>query len=126
MAKVIANPSVVINNAPTNIVPNTLVFTEGFGEQNVRTQSSGGGSVETVFSNNVETNMSKVNFSLFPTTENIELAREWKSNLDENAIQITSDEFNRSVNGAALINDFEVNLGSDTTIDLEFVGASAV
>jgi len=126
MAIALARPSIIINNTPIQVVPNTTVYTEGKGEQNVRTQSAGGGSVEIVVSENVETNISKVNFSIMPTPENIEAARGWKSNPGANAINIVSGEFNRSITSATLTNDYEVNLGSDTTIDLEFMGAPAV
>ncbi len=121
----LANPTVVINNLGVAIVPNSLVYTEGFGEQLQRAQSAGGGNSEVVFSNNVETNVSKVNFSMLPTEGNIDKLRELKSRVNKNAIGITSGGFSRSINGAALVNDYEVNLGSDTTIDVEFVGEQA-
>ena len=122
----LANPSVIINNLAIAIVPNSVVYTEGFGEQNQRVQSAGGGSVETVFSNNVETNLSKVNFSVYPTESNIEALRSFKAAENANAISIVSGGFSRTVNSAALTNDFEVNLGADTTIDVEFMGTKAV
>ncbi len=122
----LANPTIIINNLGVAIVPNSTNYTEGFGEQNQRAQSSGGGNVDVVFSNNVETNLSKVNFSVYPTEENIALLRSFKTNENRNAISITSDGFSRTVNSAALINDFEVGLGADTTVDVEFMGKGAV
>jgi hypothetical protein len=126
MSVTLARPTIIVNNSPILIVPNSTVYTEGKGEQNVRTQSAGGGAVDIVTSENVETNMTKANFSIFPTEENIALARSWKSNGDKNAIDIVSGTFSRSITNASLINDYEVNLGADTTIDLEFIGAPAV
>ena len=65
MAKIkLSNPTIVINNIAVAIVPNSFSFTEGFGEQDIKVQSAGGGSVQTVLSSNVETNMSMVKFSL--------------------------------------------------------------
>jgi len=122
----LSNPTVVINNTAVPIVPNSFTYTEGFGEQELKVQSSGGGSVQTVLSNNVETNMSMVKFSLHNTAENIDLARSWKINSNNNAITITGDGLNRAVNNAAVTNDYEVNLGSDTTVDIEFHGDAAV
>ena len=126
MANALSNPTVVINNLATPIVPNSFTFTEGLGEQTIRTQSSGGGSVQTVFSNNVETNKSMVKFSLFNTAANIDLIKTWKQNADANAISVTGEGLNRSFSGAALISNYEVNLGSDTTIDVEFEGQPAI
>jgi hypothetical protein len=126
MANALSNPTVVVNNLATPIVPNSFTFTEGLGEQTVRTQSSGGGSVQTVFSNNVETNKSMVKFSLYNTAENIDLIKLWKQNADVNAISVTGEGLSRSFSGAALISNYEVNLGSDTTIDVEFESKPAI
>lgn len=127
MTKVkLSNPTIVINNIAVPIVPNSFSFTEGFGEQDLKVQSSGGGSVQTVLSSNVETNLSMVKFSIHNTAENIDLARTWKTNLNRNAISITGEGLSRSINNAALTNDYEVKLGSDATIDVEFKGDPAV
>jgi len=127
MAKIaLANPTFIVNNASIRIVPNSGMYTEGFGEQNVRTQSGGGGDVETIISDNAETKKSNVKFSLFPTSENIALARQFKANVSNNAIQIISDGFERTIGNAIVINDYEVNLGADTQIDLEFEGSASV
>ncbi len=126
MANALSNPTVVVNNLATPIVPNSFTFTEGLGEQTIRTQSSGGGSVEPVFSENVETNKSMVKFSVFNTAENIDLVKTWKQNKNANAISVTGEGLTRSFSGMALISNYEVNLGSDTTIDIEFEGQPAI
>jgi len=122
----LSNPTIVVNNTAVAIVPNSFAYTEGFGEQELQVQSAGGGSVQSVLANNVETNLSMIKFSLHNTAENIDLARTWKTNANNNAITITGEGLNRSVNNAALTNDYEVNLGADTTIDIEFKGDAAV
>lgn len=122
----LSNPTVVINNNAVPIIPNTFSFTEGFGEQELKVQSSGGGSVQTVLSNNVETNMSMVKFSIHNTAELIDLARSWKVNANKNAITVTGEGLTRAFNNAAVTNDYEVNLGADTTIDIEFKSDAAV
>ena len=128
MSQAISAPSVLVNNTLVLIVPNSLSYTEGKGEQNVRVQSGGGGTVDIVSSNNVETNMSDFKFSIINTAENINLARSWKSNGSANALQAVDNVtgFTRTVNSATLVNNYEVNLGSDTTVDLEFMGIAAV
>ena len=122
----LSNPTVVVNNGSVAVVPNSVSYTEGFGEQEIKVQSAGGGSVQTVLSTNVETNCSMVKFSLHNTAENIDLIRTWKTNLNNNVISITGEGLTRSFANAALINDYEVALGSDSTIDVEFKGDAAV
>jgi hypothetical protein len=122
----VSNPAVVINNLAVPVVPNSVSYTEGFGEQNMSVQSAGGGNIDTVFSDNVETHISKVMFTMKNTAENIALIRGWKVNKNANAITVTGDDLNRSFSGMALVSDYEVKLGADTVIELEFQGNPAV
>jgi hypothetical protein len=131
MSIVISSPSVIVNNEPVAIVPNSVAYTEGKGEQNIRAASVGGGSVEQVFSQNVETNFSMVKFEIFNDANSIELARLWKTNLNRNVVQIAGkapdgSTLQRTFQNAAILNDFEVSLGSETTIELEFKSDAAV
>ena len=89
MAIALADVSVVINNEPIAIVPNSVTYTEGLGEQNMRVASAGGGSVEQVFSNDIETNLSMVNFEVFNDIETIELVRSWKVNRNNNTVSLS-------------------------------------
>lgn len=122
----ITTPSVIINNLPIAILPNTLKYTEGFGEQSVRTQSAGGGSVEVVWSDNAESKMSTVSFDVINTNGNIALIRRWKANTNQNAISVVAQGFSRSFSNMALTNDFEVELSADGKISLEFKGNAGV
>ena len=125
--KVIANPTIVINNVAIPIVPNSLKFKSGKGEQDVFAQSAGGSSTQAVFSENVETNISMVAFSIRNTPGNIELQSDWKDLKNANAIEITGDGgFSRSFNNMAQTSDPDINLGADTPIDIEFKGDPAV
>jgi len=126
MANALSNPVVTINNVVLAIVPNSVTYTEGLGEQTMRTQSAGGGSVEQVYSNNVETNQSMFKCQLFNTAENIDNIRIWKTNNNANAITLTGEGLTRSFSSMALTNNYEVNLGSDTAIDIEFIGNPAI
>lgn len=123
----IVNPRLTANNQTVSIVPNSLTYTEGKGEQQIRIQSSGGGAVETVYVNNVEGFKSILKFSLENTGENIQLALSWKNNANNNVFDITSatGNFSRSVLEAAVTNDYEVGLGSDTKIQIEVMGRQA-
>ena len=128
MSTVIANPQVIVNNIPQAIKPNSLSFTEGFGEQIMRAASAGGKSTVQVLADNVEDNFSDVKFSLDNTVVNIASARAWKAQPGENNIIVTgtvvsggkTETFRRVFNNASLMNNYEVPLGSDVSLDLEF------
>jgi hypothetical protein len=120
----ISNATVVVNNIAAGVVPNSVSFTEGFGEYNYRAQSGGGGSVQGVFSENIEDRLPMIKFSLYPTPENIAMLRQWKANRSSNAVTLSGQipdnpNFTRSFRSAAVLNNYEVNLGADTQIDVE-------
>lgn len=120
----LADAAVVVNNEAVAIMPNTLMFKEGLGEQNVRAASVGSGKVEQVYARNVETSVGAVKFELPTTPENIKLARAWKANQNQNVVQVAGStpegEVTRTFTGAALVTDYEVNVGSETSIEVEF------
>ena len=124
--KSLVNPTITVNNIAFSYLPNSAKFSEGKGEQNVRTQVSGG-NIESIFSDDAETKIGKVMVELANTAKNIELARTWKS-LENNNNIIISDAsgFTRTFNGMALVNDYEISLSKDGMIPLEFAGDPAV
>ena len=129
--KVLSTPTLIINNQPIYIVPNSAAYTEGFGEQQVKTQSAGGGSIQSVYVDNAETKFSTFKFSLFPTSDNIAAARSWKANGNSNAVSMTGQNengiyFTRSFQHSALVSNFEVGLGADKTLDLEWASDAVV
>ena len=131
MSTVISAPSVIVNNEPISVVPNSVAYTEGKGEQTVRAASTGGGAVEQVYSENVETNFSMVKFEIYNDAFSIKKAREWKTNGNLNVVQIAGTakdgtSVERTFQNAGLLADYEVALGSETTIELEFKSDAAV
>jgi hypothetical protein len=126
----IATPYITVNNQVVNIVPNSFTYTEGLGEQSMKTQSAGGGQVSNVYWDNAETKFSTCKFKLFNTPYNIALSRQWKLSLNRNAISATGSTpdgiLTKSFNNAALLNNYETALGVDGTIDLEFSSDKAV
>lgn len=126
MAFAISDPAVVLNNEPVNLAPGTVVYTEGLGEQSVRAQSSGNGSVDQVYSDDVTTHQSMCKFSIFNVIESIELMRRTKVNRNANVLTIsgidptTGAKISRTFNKAALVNDYEVGFSNDSTIEIEF------
>ena len=130
MSEQLSNAQVLVNNDVVAIIPNTLSFTEGLGEQSIRAASSGGALTEQVFSDNVEMRYSTVKFEIPPTVENIGKARDWKVNKNQNLIQIagrTADGLiTRTFSQAALLSDYEVPLTSDGNITLEWRSNPAI
>jgi hypothetical protein len=121
--------TVIVNNETVGIIPNSLSWTEGFGEQAVRAVSIGGGKTEQVFANDLETNYSKVSFELPTTVGNTDLAREWKTNTNANVVSVMAENADgrvvRTFTQAALTADYEVETGPDANIAIEFMTNSA-
>lgn len=131
MSIALADAQVTVNDEPISIVPNSITFTEGLGEQTMRAASTGGGSVEQVYATNVETNFAMVNFAVYNDIDSIENLRIWKVNQNNNVITITGGTpdgktITRTFQQAAILNDPEINLGADTQIDIEFKTSQAV
>lgn len=129
MGSQLAEAVVIVNNEAIGIVPNTLKFSEGLGEQAVHPVSVGGGKTEQVFANNLETNFGRVMFEVRTTVDNVELVRGWKLNGNGNVIQVAAEadgqQLTRTFNQAVLTGDYDIEIGSDTTITLEFQTAQA-
>lgn len=126
----LADATLIANNEAISIVPNSLKFTEGFGERSVRVAALGGGKVEQIYANNVEGALSKLMFELPTTPENIKLARAWTAAGNGNVFQIagsTSEgDMTRTFTQAAVTNDYEVEIGSDTSISIEIASNAAI
>ena len=128
MARRIATPQLLINNNVIAINPNSLIFTEGLGEQTVTIASTGGGGTQIVTSNNVETNKSKIMFEVPSTKENIDFFRGVKSNSGLNVIQFSDPESGlaRTITNATIINDYEISLGAEGNIPIEIEGSKSI
>lgn len=131
MSTQLANPTILVNNEPVGIMPNSLVYDEGLGEQNMRAASFGGDEVEPVYSDNIETKFGSVTFALPATIQNINLARAWKVNRNNNVVQVVGTTpdggtLTKTFTSAAILNNYPVALGSDTDIPIEFKSRAAV
>lgn len=123
----LAIPSVTVDNTVLPIMPNSVSYTEGFGEQTVRVQSSGGGSVQQVISTNLETALSTFKCTVLNTIANINFLRQIKATRAPHVVTWfdNTNGFTRTMEQAVLTNDYEVNLSSDGNISLEFKGTAA-
>lgn len=130
MAVQLTDASVIANNEVVGVTPNSVKFTEGFGEQSVRVMASGGGKTEPVIANNVETNKGKFMFAMPATVDNIKLARQWKSNPGQNVFQVAGStvegDVNRTFTQATVVNDYEVPVATEGDIELEIEGNSPI
>lgn len=122
----LVDPSIVINNIVVAYIPNSLEFKEGFGEQKVRVQTGGGGAKQLVLADDVSKKIGSCKFKIEPTAENINLMRTLKANMDGHVITISDQDMTRTITGAVLITDYDVKLGTDQEIDLEFHGNPAI
>lgn len=128
---VLSDPTIVINNLSIAIKPNSVSYTEGFGEMQVRVQSAGGGATQSVYAQDVSTRLSMIKFAMESTETNIGLVRTWKSNSSQgilNTIRIVdrATGFTRSFQSAVIENEPEIALGVDSEISLEWKGDPAV
>lgn len=130
MAIQLSDAVLLVNNEAVAYLPNTLSFTEGLGEQQVRAVAVGRGKTEQVYAQNLESNFSMVKFELPTTPENVELARAWKTNGNQNVVQIAGrtaeGEVTRTFTGAALIGNYEVPIGTETNVEIEFHANAAI
>ncbi len=130
MGTQVSDPTLTINNVIVAIVPNTLSFTEGLGEQAMTVASAGGGNVEPVFSNNVETNLSMIKFEMPAFIDNIAAHRAWKAASNQNLVQISGRTpegvITRTFSQAAVLSDTEIPLQSDANIAVEFKALPAI
>ena len=122
----LVDATLIIDNNVIGYVPNTLKFTEGFGEQKVRVQTGGGGVVQQVVADDVTSKQSMVTFQVEPTIANIDLLRAIKANMDGHVITISTSGLTRTITGAILTKNYEIGLGTEETIELEFVGNGAI
>lgn len=126
----VANAAVIVNNNVVAVVPNSVKYTEGLGEQEIKAASTGGGQSEQIYSENIENNFSMISFDVYNTVEAIDLARQWKANRNQNLVQVAGKtvegNITRTFSQAAILNDYEVGLGSDTVISLEFKSNPAI
>jgi hypothetical protein len=122
----ISDPTILVNNDAVAIVPNSAEIDEGLGEQKARAASLGGGSSQIVYSRDVSTNMGVLKFKMPGTLENIEKAREWKLNTNQNVVQVlgsTAEGFlTRTMVEAGLLPKVVIPLAADGDIAIEFTG----
>jgi hypothetical protein len=126
----IADAEVRVNNEIWPIVPGSVEFTEGQGEQSIEAASTGGGGVEQIYTYDVTTNFSMVKFDVFPTPQTLKDSKIIKSNRNNNVVELAAStvdgNFTRTFTQAAVLNDPEKKLGVDGTFSMEFKANPAI
>ena len=125
MANALATPIVTVNDRNVAIQPNSFEYDDGFGERNLRTQSSGPDESETVVTENAETQFSMIKFTLLSTEENADLVRIWLDNFDQNEITAVQGSWTRSFRKAVVTNNPTVAVSQDGSFDIEFKSEKA-
>lgn len=124
---VLSTPAVIINNETYPIVPNSFTYDGGEGEIKVRSASSGGGSVQSVHSQNAESQIGKCKFDVFLTTTLDRSIATWKENIGANTVQAiqrspSGDSVTLSFDNMSLVNLVERAAGADGVTSLEWEG----
>ena len=122
---------VTVNDDIIGIVPNSLEFDEGLGEQKILPVSMGGGKVAQVYANDLESNFAEVTFQMRTTVENIEKVRAWKVNANRNVVGLAGEDpdgndVTRVYTQAALVGNYKLQVQAEGTIDLSFMANAPI
>ena len=119
----LANPTVIVNGATIEIVPNTWRYKSGRGDTTVRTNQAGQ-NVRTVKNVDAETQMSMAAFTMITTAQNIALVEEWLALRSSGGVSIEAFDEDNSLGfqGMVITTEPEYVGGAEGTIELEFQG----
>lgn len=129
MTNALSNPTVQVNDQTISIIPNSLTFKRGVGDINVRAQSAGGDSIEAVITENAETKIGMVKFTLSVTDVNMAYVQTWHDNKFNggNTIRISArtTETPLSFTNMNITSEPEFSVGADGSVEIEFEGEPA-
>jgi len=123
MATQLNDIAVLVKNQQIAYEADSLSWSDGFGEYNIRNAVAGGGETEQVFSQDLATKFGMVKLSLPSTPENEANKRTWKANLNNNVVELIGPPgsgFTKIFTQAAIMGDPETNAATDGSIELEF------
>jgi hypothetical protein len=119
----LSNNTVLVNDIPQAIVPNSVSYKVGYGEVTVRSATVGGGAKVSVHSENAENAIGYVKFEMYVTEDARASIKAWKLQLGLNRVQgIQTGGSPFSLNGASMTNEPEFNPTADGTVEVEFMG----
>ncbi len=126
----LSDVAVEVNDDTIGVEPGTVSYTEGFGEAKVRAASTGGGGTELIFGRDIAEAISMVKFEMPATIPNVELLRGWQASIGVNTVQLSASfggqSFTRTLTEGTVTNNPEVEIGPESTIEVEFKGNPVV
>lgn len=119
-----SDPTVLVNDIPYSVVPNSIKHKFGLGETKVNAASVGGGSVEMNVTEDAETKVSMMKFKMFTTTENEEAFKTWKQTPGANTV-VYSEAGKKPLSGTfmSVVNDPEWEDSAEGQVEIDFQGA---
>lgn len=114
---------ILVNNVQVAYTADSLSWKDGFGEYSVRNAVVGGGQTEQVFSKDLSTKFGMVKFSMPTIEENETNKRAWKSNDNNNVVELIGppgSNFTKIFTQASILEDPESNAATDGMIEIEF------
>ena len=123
MATQLNDITILVNNQQIAYAADSLSWKDGFGDYAIRNAVVGGGQTEQVFSKDLSSKFGMVKFALPTTVDNEALKRAWKSNDNNNVVELigpTSGQFSKIFTQAAILEDPESNAATDGNIEIEF------
>ena len=115
--------TILVNNEVIAYTADSLSWRDGFGDYTLRNAIVGGGQTEQIFSKDLATKIAMVKFSIPTTAENEALKRQWKSNDNNNVVELVGpidSGFTKIFTLAAILEDPESNAATDGNIEIEF------
>lgn len=114
---------ILVNNAQVAYTADSLSWKDGFGDYNIRNAVVGGGQTEQVFSKDLTSKIGMVKFSMPTTEENEKNKRAWKTNDNNNVVELigpAGSTFTKIFTQCAILEDPESNAATDGNIEIEF------
>lgn len=116
-------PTVLVNDIPIAIVPNSFEFEPGYGEINVRSASVGGGSSTSIHTEDAEGKIGMCKFQAFVTDESRGVIALVKQRVGTNVVSaVQANGIPIILNGASMTNNPTFAASADGTVELEFKG----
>lgn len=123
MATQLNDITIIVNNDTIPYTADSLTWSDGFGTYNVRNAVVGGGQTLQIFSKDLSTKFGKVKFSMPTTVEGEAFKRAWKSNDNNNVVELigpSGTTFAKIFTQASILEDPESSGATDGNIELEF------
>ena len=118
------NLAFYVNGEQIAYEPDSLSWKDGFGVYNVRNAVVGGEQTQQIFSEDIKTKFGNLMVSLPTTTTNAALVRSWKSNLNDNTLEIIGtidgETISRIFTDASIGDEPEYKAATEGSIDLDW------